>query len=196
MKLKEQIEQLDGVISVKEKKGKLVVKYAIEQELIEEAKQRYPIGTTFIASNTSKKCVIRNTKFESGYEDGVLCINELESDGSMSETDGIFHCVYDRGKWAEIVEVELVEGDIYCSVEGGNSWIFRHKHTRLYTKERTDCDCYSVISFQSVFTQDDWICSRAMGARELYPATTEQKQKLIKAEVEHGFFWEIEKATV
>lgn len=83
-----------------------------KQELLEEAKRRYPIGTEFIACNTNKKCKITT---------GILkivgfswTINEISHNDEPLKTDGFWHCIFDSidNKWAEIVSKPVEETNI------------------------------------------------------------------------------------
>lgn len=68
-----------------------------ENELIEEAKNRYPIGTKFISD-----CSKENGYLENEYEitHDLFTVNKM---GIQGKSNGYIPFVYYRDKWAEIV---------------------------------------------------------------------------------------------
>lgn len=69
-------------------------------ELKNEAGKKYPIGTAFIAINTTKKCIAQTGVYS--YEFGGLV--ELDNRGSAIQTNGAYHFVYaEPNQWAEIL---------------------------------------------------------------------------------------------
>ena len=77
-------------------------KVEVEETLLDKAKRLYPVGTKFIACNTSEECIITTGIFqqEMGYE----FINEIDNTGNDIQTKYIYHCIYSKDKWAEIIE--------------------------------------------------------------------------------------------
>ena len=78
---------------------------ASKEELLAEAKRRYPVKTKFICINTSTEAIIQFGIFKvpDDYNGGLIWINEFNSDGKLAETNSRYHCVFYRGKWAEII---------------------------------------------------------------------------------------------
>jgi hypothetical protein len=84
---------------------------SIEEDLISQAKQRYPIGTKFYPAHLSQRkehCIVTSTNFKiSG-----TCMYQVTNSGSLfaSSINSKYgnttynRCVYENGKWAEIIE--------------------------------------------------------------------------------------------
>ncbi len=82
------------------------------EELLKIAKEKYIIGTKFIASNTSQECVITSGLFY--FDDIENCINEVDSDGKLIGTNGRFHCILSNDIWAQIISTpEIEEKDFF-----------------------------------------------------------------------------------
>lgn len=85
-----------------------------EDDLISEAKRRYPLGTKFrpahILSNTSEYCIVtEDSIFEKDEDQIVLTVNGQWWIGRGNLKYGntsCGRCVYYKGKWAEIVSDE------------------------------------------------------------------------------------------
>ena len=78
-------------------------KVEVEETLLEKAKRLYPVGTKFIARNTSKECIITTGIFQQNSMDYEF-INEIDNTGNDIQTSYIFHCIYSKDKWAKIIE--------------------------------------------------------------------------------------------
>ena len=74
-----------------------------EESLLDKAKRLYPIGTKFIANNTSKMCIITTGIFQQNLIDYTF-INEVDETGKDIQSEYVYHCIYSKGKWAEIIE--------------------------------------------------------------------------------------------
>lgn len=71
------------------------------EDLLEEAKRRFPIGTKFIACNTQTECIVTTGNFRINDTGGI---NEFGDDGEYKTTNYAYHCVYStNGKWAEVI---------------------------------------------------------------------------------------------
>lgn len=126
-----------------------VNKEMTKEELLEEAKRRYPIGTKFRFAhlNHSKEYgIITNSNFQfttrQGCEIGIVVLTDegnywAESSNKRYGTGRYDRIVYKDGKWAEIVQdtlkvEDLVEGEIYyCSYLNKDdpqaSYVFKYK---------------------------------------------------------------------
>ena len=78
-------------------------KIEVEETLLEKAKRLYPVGTKFIARNTSKECIITTGIFQQNSMDYEF-INEIDNTGNDIQTSYIYHCIYSKDKWAKIIE--------------------------------------------------------------------------------------------
>jgi hypothetical protein len=102
----------------------------IEHPLIEEAKKRYPIGTTFVPAHllTEKNndyCIVTNSRFKIYEEDYVYILTDEGRKNSTEAKYGSTAPAYERivfakGKWARIISSpkstpfdHLVKGEIY-----------------------------------------------------------------------------------
>ena len=78
-------------------------KVEVEETLLEKAKRLYPVGTKFIARNTSKECIITTGIFQQNSMDYEF-INEIDNTGNDIQTSYIYHCIYSKDKWAKIIK--------------------------------------------------------------------------------------------
>ena len=150
-----------------------------EKYLIGEAEKRYPVGTKY------RGCAVGNginTVKSSPYWESCC-------GGIISHRGG--GMLYYNGKWATIIpseqkEIELVCGEIYVAKDNqDDKWLFRFKS---FGKDKRQLDYYSLIDFQAKFHTNDWM--NIIG-RNPVPATTKQKQKLIRAEVKNKYYHEL-----
>jgi len=82
-----------------------------KEQLLEEAKRRYPIGTKFFAINTHTECIVQTGMFERNSSGGI---NEFNNSGHYIITNMNYHCVYYKNKWAEVISLpEPVNYEIY-----------------------------------------------------------------------------------
>jgi len=82
------------------------------EELLKIAKEKYPVGTRFIACNTTYECVVTSELFD--FNSYINCINEVDSENKLISTCGRFHCILSEGKWAEIIsKPEVKEKDFF-----------------------------------------------------------------------------------
>ena len=98
-------------------------------------------------------------------------------------------CIYNGKEWATVElkpkslkPEDLVEGEIYFDDDGENSSIFRFKTINGYAYP---------LFYSRIFDGEyivGWWCIRYNFLR---PATLEEKQKLVKAEVNNGFFYKL-----
>ena len=116
-----------------------------KDKLIEEAKRRFPIGTKFICKNTLTEATIKFCIFKtsSGVDD--IGINEIDSNGDYAVTNSAYHCIYYRGKWAEIIPekkkpifttedgVDVFEGDSYYFISYFGSVVPSEAHVTNLT---------------------------------------------------------------
>ena len=91
---------------------RLVLKENITSiDLLEEAKQRYPIGTKFYPAHLSQRkqhCIVTSTNFKISD----TCVYQVTDSGSLYDNSRnskygnttYNRCVYENGKWAEIIE--------------------------------------------------------------------------------------------
>lgn len=84
-----------------------VIQETKEQQLLEEAKRRYPPDTLFkLAHLNGVTGVIRseyNFKYEKGHDNRDY-LYVTNNNIVVNDKDGMSYCVYYKGKWAEIVE--------------------------------------------------------------------------------------------
>jgi len=77
------------------------------EELLEEARRRYPKGTEYYCAHLADKHKCKVSNPDNFYE-GSHAI--YESDGNIEKNGHAFvECIYDKGKWAEIVSTPTVE---------------------------------------------------------------------------------------
>jgi hypothetical protein len=75
----------------------------IKDALLKEAKKRYPIGTKFKCLHDCNRGPIKEEDYNIQTYDDIYCIRVLNGSG----------CIYDSGKWAEIIENKLELPRIY-----------------------------------------------------------------------------------
>lgn len=67
-----------------------------QEALLEEAKQRYPIGTKFKnAAGSHSEYIVENVNYKYGKYDNIWALHSNRDKGV---------CIYSEGKWAEILE--------------------------------------------------------------------------------------------
>lgn len=76
----------------------------ITEQLIEQAKKMYPIGTKFYALNTNQECIITTSIIK---EDSNSII-EFDANNKCITTLGFYHCLYSNEKWARIISLPQV----------------------------------------------------------------------------------------
>ena len=89
------------------------------QQLLEEAKRRYPIGTKFYPAHSrdakeyNKYCIVVNEDFIINYDGDIVALTNLGGEYIISDCEGFSDCgnttysriVYNEGNWAEIIEL-------------------------------------------------------------------------------------------
>lgn len=79
---------------------------------------------------------------------------------------------------------ELVMGEIYTAVENKNRVVFRFKSIRYYGSNQLFVNCFAFVNPKTCEVYvNDWICVYdKIRGRIILDSTTEEKNKLIKAE--------------
>jgi hypothetical protein len=165
--------------------------YIFEQKKIEltaEALRRYPVGciiNQFPAYNYGVKTwtILHNTV-------DVSRNNPTNKDRINVTIGGIGVYNSDIGIWAPIVEPErkyldaseLVKGEIYVDE--------KQSEIRIVRLKSVSKECISLYS-QLCLLNNKFYNGGGYPTSLIYPATIEQKQQLIKAEIEHDFFYEL-----
>jgi len=89
-------------------------------------------------------------------------------------------------------QVELVRGEVYVCEDGEKLEIFRHNPSEWLNSTRIDY--YSLLKINKSKINTDFIQNRFIQGidyiKSLCPATEEEKAKLIKAEEQHGLYWD------
>jgi hypothetical protein len=90
-----------------------------KEELIEEAKRKYLIGTKFYPAHLSTEiyCVVTTNSFEINYSDSISVLASTKSGKQFASSSDIEYSnggiysrvVYYDGKWADIVEEKSIE---------------------------------------------------------------------------------------
>ena len=109
------------------------------QELLEEAKRRYPVGTKFkLAHDSSKQSYVKHANYFWGTSNNIYCAQH--SSGNDFDNFTYNGCIYSEGKWAEIIS-ETKSEEWKPQID---DWVVRLNFEHLGIKEGQVCQIYEI----------------------------------------------------